>query len=208
MQFFNFTPQEIKALLFLLIALLIGSGITVYKKYHSNFAPELVFNHNPPVSFENQSQSSENPMVRPFDGSTGSPSRATSRDRLMVLSEVEAQAHHNKDTEAYSQELLPKISKDSITSPISNRQKENRILPIHENSLLKIQAKAGKKKIDLNSASAYQLELLPGIGPVLSQRIINYRETKGKFQKIEDVMKVSGIGPKTFEKIKDLITVK
>jgi comEA protein len=235
MQFFNFTPQEIKALLFLLIALLIGSGITVYKKYHPNFAPELVFNQNPPVSFENQSQFNENPMVRPFDGSTGSPSRAKSRDSLMVLSEVEAQAHHNKDTEAYSQEVLPKISKDSITSPVSNRQKENRISPTPENPLLKIPPfdrlrvvtvrpsspslsevegseveppKAGKKKIDLNSASAYQLELLPGIGPVLSQKIINHRETKGKFQKIEDVMKVSGIGPKTFEKIKDLITVK
>jgi len=195
MQFFNFTPQEIKALLFLLIALLIGSGITVYKKYHPDFAPELVINQNPPVSFENQSQSNENPMVR--------------------------QAHHNKDTESYSQEVLPEISKDSITSPISNRQKENRISPTPENPLLKIPPfdrlkvvseveppKAGKKKIDLNSASAYQLELLPGIGPVLSLRIINHRETKGKFQKIEDVMKISGIGPKTFEKIKDLITVK
>ena len=195
MQFFNFTPQEIKALLFLLIALLIGSGVTFYKKYHSSFAPELILERPSPVPFENQSQSNENPMVR--------------------------QAHHNKDTEAYSQEVLPKISKDSITSPISNRQKENRISPTPENPLLKIPPfdrlkvvseveppKAGKKKVDLNSASAYQLELLPGIGPVLSQRIINHRETKGKFQKIEDVMKVSGIGPKTFEKIKDLITVK
>jgi competence ComEA-like helix-hairpin-helix protein len=179
---FNFTPHEIKALLFLLIALLIGSGITVYKKYHPNFAPELVFNQNPPVSFENQSQSNENPMVR--------------------------QAHHNKDTEAYSQEVLPKISKDSITSPVSNQQKENRISSIHEKPLLKIPPKAGKQKIDLNSAPASELELLPGIGPVLSLRIINHRETKGKFQKIEDVMKVSGIGPKTFEKIKDLITIK
>jgi comEA protein len=195
MQFFNFTPQEIKALLFLLIALLIGSGVTFYKKYHSSFAPELILERPSPVPFENQSQSNENPMVR--------------------------QAHHNKDTESYSQEVLPEISKDSITSPISNRQKENRISPTPENPLLKIPPfdrlkvvseveppKAGKKKVDLNSASAYQLELLPGIGPVLSQRIINHRETKGKFQKIEDVMKVSGIGPKTFEKIKDLITVK
>jgi competence ComEA-like helix-hairpin-helix protein len=179
---FNFTPQEIKALLFLLIALRIGSGVTVYKIYHPNFAPEFIFNQNPKVSFENQSQFNENPMVR--------------------------QAHHNKDTESYSQEVLPEISKDSITSPISNRQKENRISSIHEAPLLKIPPEAGKKKIDLNSASAYQLELLPGIGPVLSLRIINHRETKGRFQKIEDVMKVSGIGPKTFEKIKDLITVK
>ncbi|KPL03415.1 MAG: hypothetical protein AMJ73_07275, partial [candidate division Zixibacteria bacterium SM1_73] len=65
-----------------------------------------------------------------------------------------------------------------------------------------------KERIDLNSASASELELLPQIGPILSQRIINYRKTKGKFQRIEDLVKVPGIGPKTFEKIKDFITVK
>jgi competence ComEA-like helix-hairpin-helix protein len=182
MQFFNFTPQEIKALLFLLIALLIGSGITFYKKYHPGFAPELILERPSPVSFENQSQSGENPVV--------------------------GQTHHNKDTESYSQVVLPEISKDSITSPISNPQKRNRIPPTVENPLLKIPPNAGNRKIDLNSASASELELLPGIGPVLSLRIINHRETKGRFQKIEDVMKVSGIGPKTFEKIKDLITIK
>jgi comEA protein len=235
MWFFNFTPQEIKALLFLLIALLIGSGITIYKKHHPSFAPELILERPPPVFFENQSQFGENSMVRPFDGSTASPSRTKSGDRLMLLSEIEAQAYHNKDTEAYSHEVLPKISKDSIASPIYNEPKGDRTSAIHEIPLLKIPPvdrlgvatvrpcssslskaegseveppKAGKKKIDLNSASASELELLPRIGPVLSQRIINHRETKGKFQKIEDVMSVPGIGPKTFEKIKDLITVR
>ncbi len=182
MQFLNFTPQEIKALLFLLIALLIGSGVTFYKKFRSSFAPELILERPSPVPFENQSQFNEDPKDTESHSQDASPTHADPR----LGKRVDISPHE--------------ISKSSIASPISNQQKGSRISHTAENPL--------KKKIDLNSASAYQLELLPGIGPILSLRIINHRETKGKFQKIEDVMKVSGIGPKTFEKIKDLITVK
>jgi|YelNatPaOPRAMG01_1025707.scaffolds.fasta_scaffold00849_7 competence protein ComEA len=61
--------------------------------------------------------------------------------------------------------------------------------------------------ININSASQKELEELPGIGPTLAQRIIDYREKNGYFQTIEDIKKVSGIGDKKFEAIKDLITV-
>lgn len=57
--------------------------------------------------------------------------------------------------------------------------------------------------VNINTASQAQLETLPYIGPVYASRIIESRP----YQKIEDIMKVKGIGQKTFEKIKDLITV-
>jgi competence protein ComEA len=62
-------------------------------------------------------------------------------------------------------------------------------------------------KINLNTASAQDLEALPGIGPVLAQRIVDYREANGPFATIEDIMKVHGIGPAIFEDIKDSIFV-
>jgi len=63
------------------------------------------------------------------------------------------------------------------------------------------------KKIDINSASVQELQKLPQIGAAVAQRIVDYREKHGKFSKIEDIMKVKGIGEKTFLKIKPLITV-
>jgi len=63
------------------------------------------------------------------------------------------------------------------------------------------------KPIDLNTATAAQLETLPGIGPATAQRIVEYREKNGAFKKIEELMNVRGIGEKSFLKIKDLITV-
>jgi competence protein ComEA len=63
------------------------------------------------------------------------------------------------------------------------------------------------KKIDINSASVQELQKLPQIGAAVAQRIVDYREKHGKFSKIEEIMKVKGIGEKTFLKIKPLITV-
>jgi len=62
-------------------------------------------------------------------------------------------------------------------------------------------------KININTATAEELDTLPGIGPAYAERIIKYREEFGPFKKIEDIKKVRGIGDATFEEIKDLITV-
>ena len=61
--------------------------------------------------------------------------------------------------------------------------------------------------ININSATAAELETLPGIGPTLAQRIVDYRTQHGPFQSIEAIMNVSGIGPATFDQIQSLITV-
>ena len=63
------------------------------------------------------------------------------------------------------------------------------------------------EKINLNTATLEELMTLERIGPKYAQRIVDYRETNGPFEKIEDIIKVKGIGPKTFEANKDKITV-
>lgn len=61
--------------------------------------------------------------------------------------------------------------------------------------------------LDLNTATAPQLEALPGIGPATAKRILEYREKNGSFKKIEELMNVPGIGEKSFLKLKPLIAV-
>jgi len=63
------------------------------------------------------------------------------------------------------------------------------------------------QKIDINRAEPWLLETLPGIGEVLAQRIVDYRSANSPFKRIEDLLKVSGIGQATLEQIKDYITV-
>jgi len=63
------------------------------------------------------------------------------------------------------------------------------------------------QKIDINRAETWLLEALPGVGEVLAQRIVDYRSENGPFRRIEDLLKVSGIGTAKFEQIKDYITV-
>ena len=61
--------------------------------------------------------------------------------------------------------------------------------------------------VNLNTASAAQLDALPGVGTSTAQRIVEYRQKNGPFKKIEELMNVKGIGEKSFLKLKPLITV-
>ncbi|MFQ6084112.1 MAG: ComEA family DNA-binding protein [Candidatus Aminicenantia bacterium] len=65
----------------------------------------------------------------------------------------------------------------------------------------------GTKKININTASLAELQKLPRVGVKVAQRIIDYRKQHGKFKRVEEIMKVRGIGEKTFLKMKDRITV-
>lgn len=67
---------------------------------------------------------------------------------------------------------------------------------------------AAAGKININAATAQQLsDGLDGIGAVMAKRIVEYREKNGNFHSIDELKKVSGIGDKTFEKLKDHVTV-
>ncbi len=61
--------------------------------------------------------------------------------------------------------------------------------------------------LDLNRASAAELERLPGVGPALAQRIVQYREQHGRFGDPSELRRVGGIGPKKYDAMRELVTV-
>ena len=64
------------------------------------------------------------------------------------------------------------------------------------------------KQIDLNRATAEELERLPEVGPSLAQRIVDYRQSRGSFRQPDELLEVPGIGPKTYEALKEYVTVR
>ncbi len=62
-------------------------------------------------------------------------------------------------------------------------------------------------KVNINTASVEELTQLEGVGPNYAKRIVEYREANGPFGHVEDIMKVQGIGAKTFEANKDKMTI-
>ena len=62
-------------------------------------------------------------------------------------------------------------------------------------------------KININRADSDELEKIPGVGPATAKKIIEYRTNNGNFSSIEEIKNVSGIGEKTYESMKEYITV-
>jgi len=63
------------------------------------------------------------------------------------------------------------------------------------------------RQIDINKASAVELTAIPGVGNVIAQRIVEFRDKQGPFRRVEDLMKIRGIGEKSFQKIRPYIKV-
>jgi len=89
------------------------------------------------------------------------------------------------------EQKVPQIESLESESPYSKSSSPNHI----------------SSKININTASQKELEELPGIGPAKAKAIIAYRKKNGNFRLKRDIIKVKGIGEKTYEKIKNLIEV-
>ena len=79
--------------------------------------------------------------------------------------------------------------------------------PVELGTIAPIEQGQGNGKVNINTADADTLTMIPGIGPAIAERIIQYREKYGPFHKTEDIKKVSGIGDKTYEEIRKYIKV-
>ena len=103
----------------------------------------------------------------------------------------------------------------AVTNKTANVDKVNSGIDIVTNSLGAVMEEEDEKEnsnkknslVNINKASQAELENLPNVGPATAKAIIDYREKNGEFKKITDIMKITGIKQKTYDKIKDYICI-
>ena len=87
---------------------------------------------------------------------------------------------------------------------------------VEPNQTMTVQARPGPasvpakapSKVDLNRAGVDELTMLPGVGPVLAQRMVEWRKAHGRYRSVDDLQEVKGIGKKRMEQLRPLVGVK
>ena len=177
-----------------IIIILIGGYLFIFNKPQSQ-------RESPPIKIE---ENQENPRVAVhIGGAVKSPGLYYLDSTARVADAIEKAGGPTSDADLDSINLASHITdgmKILVPSKINKITGENTEVSSSNNP-------GTPGKININTASSKDLDTLPGIGEVLAQRIVSYRETNGPFKSIEDLLKVSGIGKKKLESIKDLIVV-
>jgi competence protein ComEA len=203
---FHLSNQEKITIIFLLILIIIGIGIILYK----NFNNEDNFALNSPSNFSenNIAEKIEVPsVIIHISGAVKNPGvyQLKSTDRVVDAVKIAGGITERANPDAINlAALLKDGQKIIIPYKISNQvtvESDKNIEEVYSSS------SSPSDQININTADDNTLQSLPGIGPVLSKKIIDYRNQNGLFEVIDDIKDVSGIGEKKFEGIKDLICV-
>jgi competence protein ComEA len=122
----------------------------------------------------------------------------------IVADAIEAAGGFNSDAVPGDLNLAAPVS-DGMQIQVGTAESESRV----EGAQPRIGSPgaAGGSKLDLNTATAAELETLPGVGPVTAAAIVGWREEHGSFTSTTELQEISGIGPKTFAKLEPLVTV-
>jgi len=207
---FNFSNQEKITLILLLIVIIIGGGIILYKNINSedNFTINRASNiseDNPKIQIEIPS------VIVHITGAVKNPGvyQLSSTDRIIDAVKIAGGETEEANLDLINLAALLKDGQKIIvpyqiyneTGEEDNRNIYNNIEKGYSSS------DSTSRKININIADTIILQTLPGIGPVLSERIIEYRNKNGLFGVIDDIKNVSGIAEKKYEGIKDLICV-
>lgn len=207
--------QKIIFFIILLIMILVIIYYIYSTLYSNNFSyfydnNNLIQNSNSEISNSecNNTIKNENTIIVYVCGAVKENKVITLKENSRICDAIEAAGGFTKEADltninlAYILEDGEKIyipKKGELLNTIEEASST------YESSL---SASLKNNKININKATQTELETIPGVGPSTAIKIINYRNENGKFNSIEDIKNVSGIGDAKYEKIKNYISVK
>jgi len=209
----NLSNQEKMAIIFLLVIIVAGLGILMYKNHYAKDELTLIqANHDFSKTIETKTNEKK-PFIIHVAGAVKHPGVYQLEESKRVIDAIKiaggATGEANLDAinlAAFIHDSQKIIVPFIIKSDGKENENKNKIL-LADTSLSSTNSTINPHKININIASESDLQCLPGIGPVLSERIVIYRNKNGIFAKIDEIKDVSGIGDKKFEGIQDLICV-
>ncbi len=206
----NFSNQEKITIILLLIVIIVGVGIVLNKNI--NKEDNFTVNRAPDIS-ENYTaiQIEVPPVIIHIAGAVKNPGvyQLKSTDRIIDAVKIAGGATGEASLDLINLAALLKDGQKIIIPYKTYSETGEEINTNTYNYVSSAYSSSGSTsaKININTANANMLQNLPGIGPVLSERIIEYRNQNGLFGVIDDIKDVSGIAEKKYEGIKDLICI-
>ena len=208
---FNLSNQEKITIILLVIVIVIGGGMVLYKNINSE--DNIIINRASDITENNPAIQKEIPsVIIHIAGAVKTPGVYQLKSTSRIVDAVKIAGGENEEANLDlinlaallkdGQKIIVPYKTYSETGEEINVNTYNNATSIYSSSSASISA-----KININTDNANILQTLPGIGPVLSERIIEYRNQNGLFGVIDDIKNVSGIAEKKFEGIKELICV-
>jgi competence protein ComEA len=208
---FNLSNQEKITIILLLILIIVGVGIVLSKNI--NREDNFIVNRTSDITENNPAIQIEIPsVIIHITGAVKNPGvyQLKSTDRIVDAVKIAGGATEEANLDLINLAALLKDGQKIIVPyKIYSETGEEINTNTYNNaeSMYSSSSASTSAKININTANATMLQALPGIGPVLSERIIEYRNQNGFFGVIDDIKDVSGIAEKKYEGIKDLICV-
>ena len=220
----NFSLNQKRLIIIVGIIVTIGIIYFIYNNIGNNNVDQLddnmLIQNNNINEIASDSAETEEKIIIHVTGAVKTPGIVKLDDGSRIEDAIEAAGGLTEDADISNVNLayvlddgtkikIPSLSDEDINNEediITDESGEGIIEEIDSTSSSNSQNSTSN--ININKATEAELDTLPGIGPSLASKIIEYREQNGKFSSIEDIKNVSGIGDSKFEEIKDLISVK
>lgn len=200
-----------KKIILIIILILLSIGVYYLYNYFTYENIEENINENDiliscnEVELDSTKEENTNKIIVHITGEVAKPGIVELKEGERVYNAIEKAGGVTKNADT-SKINLASIVEDGIKINVPNINDKTE--DINNDETINLNTETKDNIVNINTATQTELETLPGIGPSLAIKILNYRKEKGKFSKIEDIKNVSGIGDSKYENIKNLIKIK